>query len=157
MKCKSDICNNEHDGTFGNGSFCSRSCSARRVHTPEANEKRRIAITGKKYPHRALLSGKAKEVFQAKRKATADRKLMEADFTTIGYDGKRRRVILEQDGKCNRCGLDEWLNEPLVIELDHINGNNKDDRRTNLVGLCPNCHSLTPTWRGRNKNRTHQI
>lgn len=51
-----------------------------------------------------------------------------------------------------RCGLDEWLGEKLVLELEHKDGNNQNNIRENLEALCPNCHSLTPTWRGRNKS-----
>lgn len=66
----------------------------------------------------------------------------------------RQRLIAENFKKdeCERCGLNEWMGEKLPLELDHINGNNKDNRIENLRILCPNCHSLTPTWRGR-KNK----
>ena len=53
--------------------------------------------------------------------------------------------------ECYICGLKEWLNKPIVLQLDHINGNNKDNRIENLRLLCPNCHSQTSTWCGKNK------
>lgn len=62
-------------------------------------------------------------------------------------------------GVCNKCGcVDTWNSEPLVIELDHINGINDDNRRENLQWLCPNCHSQTPTYRNRlnRTTRNHQ-
>lgn len=67
----------------------------------------------------------------------------------------RRKVIEEQEGKCKSCGLSEWLNQKISLELNHINGINKDNRRNNLEALCPNCHSLTPTWRGKNRNHVY--
>jgi len=54
--------------------------------------------------------------------------------------------------KCVKCNLDSWLGETIVLDLDHINGDNKDNKLTNLRFLCPNCHSQTDTYKGRNKN-----
>lgn len=51
--------------------------------------------------------------------------------------------------KCNNLG--EWLGEPLVLQLDHINGVRADHRLENLRWLCPNCHSQTDTYGGKNK------
>lgn len=62
-------------------------------------------------------------------------------------------VVKEQKFKCNRCKLSEWQGEPLPLELEHKDGNHFNNERDNLEALCPNCHSLTPTWRGRNKNK----
>lgn len=55
--------------------------------------------------------------------------------------------------QCNRCKLTEWLGKPIPLELDHINGVSNDNRLENLRILCPNCHSLTPTYRGKNKGK----
>lgn len=63
------------------------------------------------------------------------------------------RLIAEgiKQHKCEKCGIIEWMGQPTPIELDHINGNNRDNRLENLRLLCPNCHAQTPTYRGRNK------
>ena len=56
-----------------------------------------------------------------------------------------------KDHKCEMCGITEWLGKKTPIELDHINGKRDDNRIENLRILCPNCHALTPTYRGKNK------
>lgn len=54
--------------------------------------------------------------------------------------------------KCSLCGLGtSWNEKPLSLALDHINGINNDHRIENLRILCPNCHSQTDTFAGRNK------
>lgn len=76
------------------------------------------------------------------------------DFSPYSTELVKKRII---DGEllphqCLVCGIDTWNNTPLVLDLDHINGNNRDNRLCNLRFLCPNCHSQTSTYKGRNKN-----
>ena len=52
---------------------------------------------------------------------------------------------------CSECGqIPLWNNAPLTLQVDHINGDNRDNRLENLRFLCPNCHSQTPTFAGKN-------
>lgn len=56
--------------------------------------------------------------------------------------------------KCELCGWSEKsLDGRLPLELDHINGDRHDNRLANLRILCPNCHSLQSTHRGKNRNK----
>lgn len=56
--------------------------------------------------------------------------------------------------QCEECGWAKTSEDGyLPLELDHINGNRHDNQIENLRILCPNCHSLKPTHRGRNRNR----
>ena len=55
--------------------------------------------------------------------------------------------------ECNICGIKDWLGKSISLQLDHINGINNDHRIENLRFLCPNCHSQTETYAGKNKNK----
>ena len=56
---------------------------------------------------------------------------------------------------CASCGLSDWQGRTLVLQLDHLNGVGDDHRLENLRLLCPNCHSQTTTYCGRNVRRVH--
>ena len=61
-----------------------------------------------------------------------------------------RHNILEY--KCVNCGCDgNWQGGKIALEIDHENGDNTDNTVENLRYLCPNCHTLTDTYRGKNK------
>ena len=55
--------------------------------------------------------------------------------------------------KCSICGISEWLGNKISLQLDHINGINNDNRLSNLRLLCPNCHSQTETYAGKNSKQ----
>lgn len=68
---------------------------------------------------------------------------------------ERHNVIPYQ---CNICGCDgNWQGSVISLELDHIDGNNTNNEVDNLHYLCPNCHALTSTYRGRNKETSNTI
>jgi transposase-like protein/5-methylcytosine-specific restriction endonuclease McrA len=54
---------------------------------------------------------------------------------------------------CAECGITTWRDRALALELHHVNGDGKDNRLENLALLCPNCHSQTDSWGGRNAGR----
>jgi len=56
--------------------------------------------------------------------------------------------------QCEECGWHESSPDGRIpLELDHINGDHHDNRIENLRILCPNCHSLKTTHRGRNRKK----
>lgn len=58
---------------------------------------------------------------------------------------------------CQICGISSWRGQRLALELHHANGNGNDNRLENLLILCPNCHSQTDSWGGRNSKRTLHV
>jgi len=67
-----------------------------------------------------------------------------------------KRRLLEAgilENRCDQCGISEWRDRPLSIQIDHINGIRGDHRLENLRMLCPNCHSQTETFAARNKKQ----
>ena len=62
-----------------------------------------------------------------------------------------KKLFIEKHGyQCQICSLSTWLENPIILELDHIDGNHTNDAESNLRLLCPNCHSQTDTFRGKN-------
>ena len=67
------------------------------------------------------------------------------------------KLRLIRDGyfnyECSQCRGTKWQGQPIPLELDHIDGDNVNNTIENLRLLCPNCHALTPTYRGKNQKR----
>src|SRR5690606_41641600 len=65
---------------------------------------------------------------------------------------RARLALIERDGdQCAICGIPpEWNGQPLTFQVDHIDGNREHDDLSNKRLLCPNCHSQTDTYAGRN-------
>lgn len=63
----------------------------------------------------------------------------------------------EKEPKCEKCNLVFWLGCPIPLELHHIDGNLKNNDLSNLQILCPNCHTFTPNYRGRNKTKKVKV
>jgi len=80
------------------------------------------------------------------------------DVESVKQDRTRRAVLIRERGhSCAVCKLGEWVGQPIPLELDHIDGNPDNNSEGNLRLICPNCHALTPTYKGRNRgNSTRQ-
>ncbi len=155
MKCKNIKCNKEHSGQYGSGKYCSRACANSRSFSEETLLlKSNSARTSKK----VKLANKFKTQKSIdKRKQTFNNKILNSPWECLSFYEKRKRVLLEQCNKCNKCSLNRWLNNKLILELEHIDGNTNNNSRENLEGLCPNCHSQTKTWRRGGKLKLDRI
>jgi len=168
MNC--EYCGKEHYGSYASGRFCNRKCSngySTKNKRKEINKKVSKTLKGhsnnhspKGYCHipedarkRGGLSTKLK--YETKDQLLIDKLLIGVD---IGDNSKKLRTVvksylIKRDGeKCSECGWDKKnpINNKCHLELDHINGDREDNRLSNFRVLCPNCHSLTATYKGLN-------
>ena len=83
-----------------------------------------------------------------------DEKVFCENSTYADSSGIRSRLFEKGwDYECKICGLTEWLDNPITLHIDHINGVHNDHRLTNLQFLCPNCHQQTDTWGNKGGNQ----
>jgi len=63
-----------------------------------------------------------------------------------------RKALSQRYGAiCSVCKISNWQNKPIVLEVEHKDGNSGNNILENLCLICPNCHSQTPTYKGANK------
>ena len=144
-----------------NGKQC---CSKRPAGCPVLMEVNSVAT---KKAYETGIRTSQKEVYQnlpqeikdsmnwAKGKTLTPNELVFAENSNYSNAMVKHRIV-ENDMLnycCSICSLDTWQGETIVLDLDHINGNNVDNRLLNLRFLCPNCHSQTATYCGRNRKK----
>ena len=80
-------------------------------------------------------------------------KILNVNFSYCGKGNHKKYLINERGHSCESCKNDTWLGEPIPLELEHRDGDNKNNVKSNLLLLCPNCHAKTEFYRGRNINK----
>ena len=153
-KCNTNFVDEVRKG-YGK-TFCSRACANSRVR--DADTKRKISETAKASWNSRSEESK-KNSIDALRNGSAILKkksiirVASTNTECLGHTSRKKKVFLEQRSRCNKCGIGDWNGMPLSFELEHKDGNKHNNMRDNLEVLCPNCHSQTHTWRGRNNKR----
>ena len=78
------------------------------------------------------------------------------DYLTNSKDIQTNKVRLKllkegyKEYKCEKCGLSEWLGQPIALEVHHRDGDRTNNAIENYQLLCPNCHAQTDSYRGKN-------
>ena len=81
------------------------------------------------------------------------------DSTFTSSNHLRKRLLKEgiKEHRCDKCLRQTWNDIPIALELHHVNGDKQDHRIENINLLCPNCHSQTKTYRGKNIKNGNSI
>lgn len=156
-----ETCHNQHDGNFGSGRFCCKKCAcsySTKNSRHEINQKVKNALIGRKASIETI--DKMKESWKSRKSSNSYYRRSQTNIEDICvvdsiYTTKYVKERLFRDNlkkyECEECGLYEWRNKPITLQLHHKNGKNKDHRLENLQILCPMCHSQTDNYAGRNR------
>jgi hypothetical protein len=127
--------------------FCSRSCAAlyNNALRPHKHQSHDCKLCGKS------LSYKTVGDHCIKCASIVDIESRISNGEKVSIQALRRYLIKIRGKKCEECKLETWRDIPIPLDTHHINGKCDDDRIENLKLLCPNCHSITPTYKGKNK------
>lgn len=98
--------------------------------------------------------GKIKKVTNNKRHLTFDEIFTENSNISSSRLNRYIKKFHLKNCICEKCKNVEWLGAPIPLQVHHINGNTTDNRLENLQYLCPNCHSQTDNFCGKNTNKT---
>lgn len=154
-------CGNNFEPQKGLLSYCSIECRNSRTWTEEDKKKKSESAKNSEKLKTSIENTKKWFDYKNHGKKIQDswnKKLLNEDFDKLSFERLRKRIKLEQNGHCNHCGISEWNGKPITLELEHIDGNNQNNERSNLECICPNCHSQTSSWRGKNKtNKRNKI
>ncbi len=173
MVCEN--CGSIHDGNYGSGRFCCEKCArsfSTKFNREETNRKVSKTLGGKCYKPKEKyclycgdkLSSTAKKFCNNNSCMHEYAYLLNVNSWLLNvYDFKdvmkcpefiRDYLLDKYNNSCSLCGWKEvnpLLKRP-ILEIEHIDGNCMDHSYKNVTLLCPNCHTLTPTYRGLNIN-----
>lgn len=153
--------------------FCSRKCANSRDFSDEAKKlkssknknfylthtvKRKISPESRQSMLESLAKGRAvsKQVKKDITLKNIERYLEDGGYEsfksyTFSKNSFKRYILNTRKNVCNVCGLpDVWNGKRLVLQLDHIDGDAMNNKLDNIQLICPNCHSQTDTFCGRN-------
>ena len=86
---------------------------------------------------------------------TRDIKEYTSNDVPMQSDKLKIRLIKEGylEPKCYSCGLDEWMDDEIALQLNHKDGEKHNNNLSNLELLCPNCHAMTDHWKVKDEHK----
>lgn len=153
--CKKPLYRRPCEIKTGYNFYCSRACLSspeRSIRKANCAECKKVYVKVKSYSHYCSRS--------CANKARTGMQYKTGDFSSfVGGRAILKTKLLEiKEEICEICKIGPiWNNMPLTLQIDHINGNNKDNRIENLRFLCPNCHSQTDTFGAKNIGKIKSV
>lgn len=128
--------------------FCSNSCAAKVTNTlRDKKQKKTCLFCQKELTHGGKYCNNKCQI----EKLYLD-KIEKWKNNSITPQNSIRRYLKEKYGYfCSLCGISEWKEKPITLEIEHKDGNSLNNLEENLCFLCPNCHSQTNTYKGKNR------
>lgn len=135
------------------GRFCSRACANSRTWSLEDRRRKSESAKGKPSQARGKSLGPLSEEARSNQlRALRDAANLRYQHGLMVSRKSLRRCIADDRGYlCAKCGIADWNGGPITLQVDHLDGDASNNVPANLQLLCPNCHSQSPTFAGRNK------
>lgn len=92
---------------------------------------------------------------EAKKKSKLDEWLVHG--LPVKYYIIKKHLAEVHGYKCSVCEISEWNSKPIVLELEHKDGNSQNNDISNVALICPNCHSQTETYKAKNKGNGRHV
>jgi hypothetical protein len=155
--------------------FCSRGCANNKPHSEEMNlkiangvkkhfnslpEEKKKEISGRLNNFRATPEQRKNvgNILREKARIKSKDLFIENKTELISYKRLRKFLLEEANNTCQKCGNDTWLGEPIWLEVHHIDDNNSNNKKENLMVVCLNCHaSLDKNYRFTGRKHTEPV
>ena len=139
--------------------FCSLSCRNSRVFSVESRIKKSIKTKRARlrgdYDHLNMssINNDKDKIDKGTQTFLSNYENRKGEGHLHSWDTMRKYHFIKQDHTCEVCGLSEWLGKEIPLELHHIDGKRNNNEDNNLQVVCPNCHSQTDNFCGKNIDR----